>query len=82
MTDKNHNSKDFPRGQRIDSPLLPRLLPLKDAAIYLGLSTWALRERIWSGLLPFVRYPGGRKLFLDLQDLDRFIDQNKVTFGQ
>ena len=57
----------------------PRLLPLKDAAAYLGVTTWAMRERIWAGQIPVVQWPGGRKMFCDVQDLDRFIDANKRT---
>ena len=63
----------------INNPLSPRLLPLKRAAEYLGLSTWAMRERIWAGDIPVVRFPGGRKMFLDVQDLEQFIVQNKTT---
>jgi len=55
----------------------PRLLPLKDAAEYLGLTLWALRERIWAGQIPVVQFPGGRKMYVDRQDMDKFIEQNK-----
>jgi hypothetical protein len=55
----------------------PRLLPLKDAAAWLGLSLWAMRERIWAGQIPVVQFPGGRKMFVDTQDLERFIQKNK-----
>jgi len=57
----------------------PRLLPLKDAAQWLGLSVWSLRERIWAGDIPVVRFPGGRKQFIDTQDLEDFIRRNKMT---
>lgn len=63
----------------ISSPLSPRLLLLKQAAEYLGLTTWAMRERVWNGDIPVVRFPGGRKMFLDVRDLERFIEQNKTT---
>jgi len=55
----------------------PRLLPLKDAAQYLGLTLWALRERIWAGQIPVVQFPGGRKQYVDRNDIERFIEQNK-----
>jgi excisionase family DNA binding protein len=64
--------------QGIDSPIGPRLLPLKQAAEYIGFSTWAMREAIWSGLIPFIRKPGGRKIWIDRKDLDRFIEVSKV----
>lgn len=65
--------------QGITSPNSPRLLPLKDAAQWLGLTVWGMRERIWSGDIPVVRFPGGRKMFVDTQDLEIFIERNKVT---
>jgi len=67
------------KAQRIDNPL-PRLLTLKQASSYLGLTVWAMRERIWAGDIPVVQWPGGRKMFLDLKDLETFITRNKRTF--
>jgi len=55
----------------------PRLLPLKAAAEWLGLTIWGLRERIWAGQIPVVQFPGGRKMFIDTEDLEAFISQNK-----
>ena len=60
----------------IDSP---RLLPLKDAAQLLGLTVWAMRERIWAGQIPVVQFPGGRKQYIDVQDIEVFIQNNKRT---
>lgn len=57
----------------------PRLLPLKDAAQWLGLTVWAMRERIWAGQIPVVQFPGGRKQYIDTQDLEAFIQKNKRT---
>ena len=57
----------------------PRLLPLKDAAAWLGLTVWAMRERIWSGQIPIVQFPGGRKQYIDTRDLEKFIQKNKRT---
>jgi excisionase family DNA binding protein len=67
-------------GQGIQNPSGPRLLPLKAAAQYLGLTVWAMRERIWAGSLPVVRFPGGRKMFLDRRDLDSFIERHKTVY--
>jgi hypothetical protein len=55
----------------------PRLLPLKAAAAYLGLTVWALRTLVWNGVLPVVQPPGGRKQYLDVRDLDAFVDNHK-----
>jgi excisionase family DNA binding protein len=57
----------------------PRLLTLKAAAEFLGLTVWGMRERIWAGQIPVVRFPGGRKMFVDRMDLDKFIQENKMT---
>jgi len=65
--------------QGIHNPISPRLLPLKDAATWLGLTVWAMRERIWAGEIPVVQFPGGRKQYIDIQDLEAFISANKRT---
>ena len=67
--------------QGIHNPNHPRLMPLKTAAEMLGLTLWALRERIWSGDIPVVRFPGGRKMYVDSSDIDRFIERNKETIS-
>lgn len=54
-----------------------RLLTLAQAACYLGISPWTLRELVWKGRLPVVRLT--RKLHFDLRDLDRFIEGAKET---
>lgn len=57
-----------------------RLYTLKESARYLGRSEWGMRELIWAGKLPVVREKGGRKIFLDISDLDQFINENKSTY--
>ena len=71
------NRKNIEKGGRVSDAEFPRLLPLKEAARYLGLSLWAMRERCWSGDLRVVRFKGGRKIFLDVRDLEKFIEENK-----
>lgn len=78
MANKTHIDKGLQKAQGISYPLTPRLLPLKEAAKYLGLTTWAMRERIWAGDIPVVRFPGGRKQFIDTKDLEDFIQRNKT----
>ena len=79
-TEQKMNLKDqeVKGAQRISSPL-PRLLTLKQASDYLGLTVWALRERIWKGQLPVLQFPDGRKQYLDRNDLENFIQRNKRT---
>ena len=64
--------------QRIRNPTSPRLLTLKRAAEYIGLTTWGMREAIWAGLIPVVKLgPNGRKMFIDTNDIEKFIAENK-----
>jgi len=69
-------NQDVKRAQRIDNPL-PRLMTIKQTAQYLGLTTWAIRERVWAGALPVVTFPGGKKQYVDRLDLEYFIERNK-----
>jgi len=52
-----------------------RLYDLKEAAVYLGRSVKGVRELIWSGQLPVVC--SGKKQYIDVVDMDRFIEANK-----
>lgn len=65
------------------APVVPRLLGLHGAAIYLGISGWTVRDLEAAGILPRVRVPlphAGelRKLLFDRADLDRLIDTWKA----
>ena len=53
----------------------PRLLGIRDAAAYLGLSHWTLRDLVWRGDLAEVRI--GRRLLFDQKDLDALIERSK-----
>jgi excisionase family DNA binding protein len=55
-----------------------RLYDLNEASVYLGRSVGALRELIWKGQIPCVKI--GRRVHLDIIDMDTFIDQNKTRF--
>ena len=63
-------------GQNI---LIPkkRLYTLREAGEYLGRPVWGIRELIWSGKIPVIQ--DGRKMYLDINDLDSYIDQYKKT---
>lgn len=81
MAAKKHNRSGVQEAHFIDSSITPRLLPLKKAAEYLGLTVWAMRERIWAGDIPVVRFRNGRKQFVDTQDLEEFIERNKTVIA-
>ncbi len=59
--------------------VVARLLGVKEAAAYLGLSTWSVRDLWASGTLPRVRpfLPNGRelrRLLFDKADLDKLVE--------
>ena len=57
------------------SAVRPRLLGVREAALYLSLSHWTVRQLVWDGQLPAVRI--GRRLLFDVRDLDALIDRSK-----
>lgn len=69
------NSTKAARSIHSSSPIEKRLYTLKEAALYLGRSVDGLREVIWARKLPIVR--DGRKIWLDIRDLEAFVTRNK-----
>ena len=61
------------------NPLAKRLYTLKEAAAYLGRSEWGMRELIWGRKIPVVREC--RKIYLDIDDLEDFVRQNKTLYN-
>jgi excisionase family DNA binding protein len=59
------------------TPVTPRLLTKKDAAIYLGATFWAVRDLCWAGELRPIRI--GKRDCLDIKDLDAWIERKKKT---
>lgn len=54
----------------------PRLLSLEEAAIYLGVSKWTLRDLIFRGDLPHLKIK--RRVLVDRADLDAYISRAKI----
>jgi hypothetical protein len=62
-----------------------RLLNLNDAAAYLGISYWTMRDLVNGGQVPTIRIPSPRssdgrsirRILVDRRDLDAFIERNK-----
>jgi excisionase family DNA binding protein len=66
----------------IDASPPGRLLDVRGAAAYLGVSVWTVRDLEAAGELPRVRLPlpkhgAVRRLLFDRQDLDRLIERSK-----
>lgn len=68
------------KARRNSAPANKRLYTLKEGAAYLGRSEWGMRELIWAGVIPVVKPQAARKIFLDVQDLDRFVEANKAVY--
>jgi hypothetical protein len=47
--------------------------------LYLGRSVWAVRVMHWVGKTPFVK--DGRRILLDIKDMNEWIDKNKVQLA-
>ena len=62
---------------------------MREAALYLGISAWSVREWIASGVIPCVRIvlpttskrkgDTCRRILIDVQDLDALIEQWKAN---
>jgi len=37
-----------------------------------------MRELMWSGKIPYVRPSGGRKIFFEIVDLDKFVEKTRL----
>jgi excisionase family DNA binding protein len=59
--------------------LRKRLFTIPEAGEYLGRSTWSVRELIWAGSLPVVKV--GKRIHLDIYDLDKWIEKNKTRYA-
>ena len=61
----------------VGGPLVrPRLLTVEQAATYLGRTKASVQHLISDGAIPVVRHD--RRVFLDVRDLDRWIDSAKM----
>ncbi len=57
---------------------LKRLYSVPEASIYLGRTVCALREMIWAGKLPYIK--DGRRILLDIYDMNAWVEKNKTHF--
>ncbi len=54
-----------------------RLYTLAEAGQYLGRSTYSVRELVWAGKIPVIQHKPRGKQWVDVCDLDKFIDIEK-----
>jgi len=70
------------KAQGIYNPVYPRLLTLKEGAAYLGRSEYTMREMIYKRIFPVIQEGERSKLWLDVKDLDAWIDSKKKYLGE
>jgi hypothetical protein len=59
-----------------------RLLKARQAAEYIGVSTWKLRNETQAGKIPYLPGEGTAPWRWDINDLDKYIESSKVVFPQ
>jgi len=62
--------------QVVNAPA-PRCVNVNQAAAYLGTTTWMVRKLVWAKEIAYIRL--GQRLLFDIQDLNRFIESQKVA---
>ena len=76
-TPVNKGSERGTSDGQTDAPIKPRLLDYKTAAAYLSLSYWSIRELVLDGIIPHLKF--GKKVLIDRQDLDAWIESQKES---
>ena len=70
-TENNDKISDI----RIQSPT--RLLTIRESARYLGRSEVSMRTLVYKGVFPVIQEGERSKIWLDVNDLDEWIDNKK-----
>jgi excisionase family DNA binding protein len=68
----------YKQGRKHPTGPAKRLYDIKEAAFYLGRSVDSLRELLWAGKVPFIK--DGKRIYLDVRDMDGYIEQSKQRF--
>ena len=56
-----------------------RLYSIPEAGQYLGRTVWSIRGMIYAGKIPYIR--DGRRLLLDIHDMDSWIENNRCQYN-
>lgn len=59
----------------------PRLLTMSQVVSEYGLSRSSLRDLVHRGVLPVIRFPGGRSWRFERDDIERVLSQCKDRFN-
>ena len=69
---------EYKRSRKNPQGPAKRLYTVPEAAFYLGRSVDGLREMMWAGKLSYIK--DGRRVLLDIHDMDKYIEENKTRF--
>ena len=61
-------------------PLRKRLLTVKEASVYLGMSLSTFRNLYWSGAISIIKGRENEKIRVDVFDLDKWIEASKTRY--
>jgi len=81
MSEKSKRKKKLTEEQWIRNPLGKRLYSIKEAAFYLGFAEHSVRELVWGREIPVIKRVNGRKIYLDIIDLDAYIERQKCLYA-
>lgn len=56
-----------------------RLFSVPEAARYLGRTVWGIREMVYAGKIPCIK--DGRRMLLDIRDMDSWIEEKRMRFS-
>ena len=68
---------ESPSTKPVKPSIAKRVLRVREAAHYLGISPWKLRRLVQDGLLPIVQDRDEGPWRVDVYDLDAYIDRHK-----
>jgi len=77
--DRAEQIEGYKRARKSPKGPIKRLYSIPEAAFYLGRTVDALREMIWAGKILCVK--DGRRVLIDIKDMDDFIERNKMRFN-
>lgn len=60
----------------MNETFIPKLLTIREAAKYLGISVWGLRARVAKRQIPIVKW--GRSVYIPRDKLDKFLNSQIV----
>jgi len=81
MAARTRISKGSQKAQGISNPVAKRLYTLKEASVYLARPVYGVRELIWNKRLPVIQEGERGKQYVDILDLDRYVEQTKRVTG-